>query len=92
MDQALITALCGAILIGAIFLSYLRWKKNGEQSEPSKPTVKETVREVSEYFGIDAQPRDSVSKALDLAPLQMASALTKQGKPSHIEKSKKRRR
>lgn len=91
MDQALITALCGAILVGAIFLSYLRWKKNGDQGESPKPTVKETMREVSEYFGINAQPRDSVSKALDLAPLQMASTLTKQSKPSHIEKSKKRR-
>ena len=78
MDQALVTALCGAILAGAIFLSHLRRKKNGEQNEPSRPTVKETMREVSEYFGIETQPRDSVSKALDLAPLQMASTLTKQ--------------
>ena len=92
MDQALVTALCGAILAGAIFLSHLRRKKNGEQNEPSRPTVKETMREVSEYFGIETQSRDSVSKALDLAPLQMASTLTKQNEPSRIKKSKKRRR
>lgn len=91
MDQAFITAVCGIALAGVIFLSYMRQKRNGEQDSPSKPTIKETMHEISEYFGVNAQPSDSVSRAFDLAPLHMASSLTKQGNLSQTEKSKRER-
>ena len=92
MDQTTVTILCGLFLIVVIAVSFVRCKQNGEDlGQTPRPTVKETMREVSEYFGIDAQPGDSVSNAFDLAPLKMASALNDPTKSSP-KKSKKRRR
>ena len=92
MDQTVITLICGLVLAAAIAGSYVRYKKNGIQDEAPTPTVKETMREVSEYFGVNTQSQSNLSNALDLAPMQMASAITNQANSTQTKKSKKRRR
>ena len=94
MSQSGITVLCGLVLVAALFASYLKSKRQGnENSSSASPSVKETMKEVSSYFGIETDTESGIGKALDLAPWQMAQAMTSTGqrKPCEGRKGRKKR-
>ncbi len=76
MDQGIITAVCGIILIIALAASYLHAKSGRASQEDDTPSVNDTMREVNEYFGtkVDAKP-NSVAQSLDLGPVTMLSSM-----------------
>ena len=92
MNSATITIVCGLILAASLVASYINYKKRGEdKTQTSKQSVSEIIQETSEYFGFKNQSNNEISKAFDLAPLQMASSLTNQTAQPKVKRKKSKK-
>jgi len=77
MDQQIVTIVCGCVIALSLFASYLKHRmKKDDSSESRAQSVSQVFDETCAYFGIDTAEGDGVSRALDLAPLQMISTMT----------------
>lgn len=77
MDQQIITYAIGIVVVFVLGLSYMRHKQQeGDDDAQSTPSIKSTMAEAREYFGVSAKhEEDSIVRALDLTPMKMLSGV-----------------
>lgn len=77
MDQQAVTVGCAALLLGLLFISWVRTQlrqKKGTDSQGS--TVRDTLAQVQDELGIPSGVGRSAAKAFDLTPLELIGALS----------------
>ncbi|MEQ3363309.1 hypothetical protein [Raoultibacter massiliensis] len=77
MDQQIITYAIGLAVVVVLGASYLRFKRHeGEGEAESSTSIKQTMAEAREYFGISPKDEDDrLARTLDLTPMKMLSGV-----------------
>lgn len=77
MEQHIATYAIGLAVVIVLGVSYLRFKRHeGEDEQEPSVSVKQTMAEAREYFGMSPQGEDDrFARALDLTPVRMLSGM-----------------
>lgn len=86
MDQQIVTYAIGLAVVVVLSISYLRFKRNeGKGETGSSVSIKQTMAEAREYFGMPAGGEDDrLVRVFDLTPMKMLSGAFA---PAHKKKS-----